>query len=159
RSRARSTTAATSNAVSPGYLNKILCPLRSFLCHPKRSQTASGLEGPREALRLRQPPPRMTRSGQRATFSRGGRAAVLLLLWIAISIATASGAQDKPGRDSAASVAELLEQLELPESSDNLQRRRDAARELSEIKPLPADAITPLATALDTEDRGGVQRY
>jgi len=101
----------------------------------------------------------MTRSGQRATFSRGGRAAVLLLLWIAISIATASGAQDKPGRDSAASVAELLEQLELPESSDNLQRRRDAARELSEIKPLLADAIAPLATALDTEDRGGVQRY
>jgi HEAT repeat protein len=92
-------------------------------------------------------------------FPRGGLAAVLLLSWIAGSISPAGGEEAAPERDSAARVAELLKELELPESSDNLQRRRDAARQLSEINPLPTEAIAPLAKALDTWDRGGVQRY
>ena len=86
-------------------------------------------------------------------------AAVLLLLWIAVSISAARGEANQPEHDSAARVAELLKQLELPDSNDNLQRRRDAARQLSEIKPLPTEAISPLAKALDTWDRGGVQIY
>jgi HEAT repeat protein len=96
---------------------------------------------------------------KKATFPRGGLAAVLLLLWIAGSITAARGEANQPEHDSAARVAELLKELELPESSANLQRRRDAARQLSEINPLPTEAIVPLTKALDTWDRGGVQSY
>ena len=96
---------------------------------------------------------------KRAMFPRRDLAAVLLLLWIAVSTTAARVEANRPEHDSAASVAELLEQLKLPESNDNLQRRRDAARQLSEIGPLPTEAIAPLAKALDTWDRGGVQRY
>ncbi len=96
---------------------------------------------------------------KRAMCLRGGLAAVLLLLWIAVSITPARGEANKPEHDSAVSVAHLLKELELPESSANVQRRRDAARQLSEINPLPTEAIAPLAKALDTWDRGGVQRY
>jgi hypothetical protein len=92
-------------------------------------------------------------------FPRDGLAAVLLLLWIAVSITPARGEENKPDHDSAARVAELLKVLELPESNANFQRRRDAARQLSEMSPLPTEAIAPLAKALDTWDRGGVQRY
>lgn len=92
-------------------------------------------------------------------FRRSGLAAVLFLLSIAVSITRVRGEESKPDHASAARVAELLKEIELPESSDNLQRRRDAARQLSEIKPLPTEAIVPLAQALDTWDRGGVQSY
>ncbi len=94
-----------------------------------------------------------------AMFLRGGLAAFLFLLSIAVPITLARGEESKPEHDSAARVAELLKELELPESSVNLQRRRDAARQLSEINPLPTEAIAPLAKALDTWDRAGVQRY
>ena len=56
-------------------------------------------------------------------------------------------------------MAKLLAELALPDSADSLQRRRGAARQLSDLKPLPAAAIAPLAKALDTWDRGGLQRY
>lgn len=96
---------------------------------------------------------------KRAIFSQGGPAAVLLLLWFAVSIAPARKEENKPAHQSAPRVAELLKELELPESSANLQSRRAAARQLSAISPLPTEAIAPLAKALDTWDRGGVQRY
>jgi HEAT repeat protein len=92
-------------------------------------------------------------------FPRRGPAAVLIVLWIAVSISSARGEENKPEQNSAPTLAELLKQLGLPDSSANLQQRRDAARQLSEIKPLPAEAIDPLTKALDTWDRGGVQRY
>ncbi len=96
----------------------------------------------------------------RAAMRRGSVGCVLLLLPIAVSIAAAGGGpRPTPGAAAAPRVPELLEQLELPASFDNLQRRRDAARRLSEIKPLPETAIAPMANALDTWDRLGVQRY
>jgi HEAT repeat protein len=94
-----------------------------------------------------------------AMLRRGGLAAVVFLLWTAVSITPARGEENKREHNSAARVAELLKELELPESSASLQRRRDAARQLTEINPLPTEAIVPLAKALDTWDRGGVQRY
>jgi len=94
-----------------------------------------------------------------AMFRRGCLAAVLFLLWIAVSVTPARCEENKREHDSTVRVAELLKELELPESSASLQRRRDAARQLSVINPLPTEAIVPLAKALDTWDRGGVQRY
>ncbi len=77
----------------------------------------------------------------------------------AVPITGAGGEENKPQVSAAPAVGELLSDLELSGSRDNLQRRRDAARRLSEMKPLPGEAIAPLAKALGDWDRGGVQRY
>jgi len=89
---------------------------------------------------------------------RGSLASSLVALSIALTITLTSGEENAPEHGSPAGVAELLKELELPESTD-LQRRRDAAREVSQMHPLPLEAIAALAKALDTFDRGGVQRY
>ena len=94
----------------------------------------------------------------KAMFRPGSLASSLIALSIALSITLTSGEDNAPEHGSPARVAELLKELELPEST-NLQRRRDAARELSQMHPLPPEAIAVLAKALDTFDRGGVQRY
>ena len=91
-------------------------------------------------------------------FRPGSLECSLIALSIALSITLTSGEDNAPEHGSPARVAELLKELELPESTD-LQRRRDAARELSQMHPLPPEAIAVLAKALDTFDRGGVQRY
>src|SRR5712664_3354227 len=94
----------------------------------------------------------------RAMFRPGSLASSLIALSIALSITLTSGEENAPEHGSPARVAELLEELELP-GSTVLQRRRDAAREVSQMPPLPPEAIAALAKALDTCDRGGVQRY
>ena len=95
---------------------------------------------------------------QRRCFRPGSLECSLIALSIALSITLTSGEDNAPEHGSPARVAELLKELELPESTD-LQRRRDAARELSQMHPLPPEAIAVLAKPLDTFDRGGVQRY
>src|SRR6266436_5660648 len=94
----------------------------------------------------------------KAMFRPGSLECSLIALSIALSITLTSGEENAPEHGSPARVAELLKELELPESTD-LQRRRDAARELSQMHPLPPEAVAVLAKALDTFDRGGVQRY
>jgi HEAT repeat protein len=98
-------------------------------------------------------------NSETAMIRRGILPALLLIMSIAVSFASASGAESQPRHTSAARVAELLSWLDLPQSPANLQRRRDAARQLCKINPLPAEAIASLATALGSLDRAGVQRY
>ncbi|MDB5107529.1 MAG: hypothetical protein JWM69_470, partial [Candidatus Binatus sp.] len=98
-------------------------------------------------------------SRKRARFRHSGFAAILLMLAVAASISPARGEENKLDQPSTPTVSELVTVLELPESRDNLQRRRDAARQLSTINPLPTEAIAPLAEALDTLDRNGLQSY
>ena len=89
----------------------------------------------------------------KAMFRPGSLECSLIALSIALSITLTSGEDNAPEHGSPARVAELLKELELPESTD-LQRRRDAARELSQMHPLPPEAIAVLAKALDTFDTG-----
>jgi len=66
-----------------------------------------------------------------------GRSFMVLILLATIVAGGASAQNGKPESQSPPDVPQLIQQLKKPD----LQDRRDAARELGKIKPLPAEAI------------------
>ncbi|HSR56616.1 MAG TPA: HEAT repeat domain-containing protein, partial [Candidatus Binataceae bacterium] len=87
---------------------------------------------------------------------RGAAVAALLMLLAAVPIRTARAQTGEHASPSAASVSNLIQELRSPD----LRRRRDAARELSNIEPLPSEAIAALAQALqDEQPNGAVENY
>lgn len=69
-----------------------------------------------------------------------------LILLAAITAGAASAHNGNPGPKSPPEVSSLIQQLKKPD----LQDRRDAARKLGKIKPLPAQAIPALMDVLKT---------
>src|SRR5712692_5498282 len=81
----------------------------------------------------------------------------LVVSILAIAVPACAAQAPEQTRQSSPSVSELIDKVKrLPDSQD----RRDAARELSMIEPLPLEAIQALAEAMwTTEHNGPVERY
>lgn len=74
---------------------------------------------------------------------------------LAAPVTAAVAQRTKYASPSSQNVSRLIKQLKSPE----LQRRREAARELGAIKPLPPEAIQALAEALHGRTNTAVARY
>jgi hypothetical protein len=79
------------------------------------------------------------------------------LLLVLISARVAPGQKtDDQSAHAPTSVSSSIEQLRSPE----LQQRRDAARELAKVAPMPSEVIEALAQFLETAEKNDAgQRY
>jgi len=86
-----------------------------------------------------------------------GTSAWLALLTLAIAVPVCAEQTREQSRQTLRNVSELIQKVKsLPDSQD----RRDAARELSTIEPLPPEALQALADVIETtQHNGAVERY